>query len=131
MDLSILSDLHKDARGFRPSGDYTKWFNALPLYAKAKEWDRLTEELKQREVDRGIVEAVSLEDFKKTISGVMKSLEIDRDTALRWLTQSTKFYTIQCVEHWVWKHGILFTDYGKKLVKEIDQLVEYVEVEND
>ena len=59
MDLSILSDLHKDARGFRPSGDYTKWFDALPLYAKAKEWDRLTEEVKQREIDRGILETIN------------------------------------------------------------------------
>tara|TARA_R110002153_G_scaffold245831_1_gene401394 strand:+ start:630 stop:1019 length:390 start_codon:yes stop_codon:yes gene_type:complete len=127
MDLSILSDLHKDARGFRPSVDYTQWFNALPLYAKAKEWDRLTEEVKESSVQQGVTEAICLDDFKKTIAGVMKSLDIDRKTALCWLTQSTKFYTIQCVEHWVWKHGVLFTDYGKELVKEIDQLIEYVD----
>lgn len=131
MDLSILSDLHKDARGFRPSGDYTKWFDALPLYAKAKEWDRLTEEVKQREIDRGILETINLDDFKKTVAGVMKSLDIDRTTALRWLTQSTKFYSRQCVEHWVWKHGILFTDYGKELVTELMNIVELVEDEND
>ena len=130
MDLSILSDLHKDARGFRPSNDYTKWFSSLPLFAQAKEWDRLTEEVKQREIDRGIAEAISIEDFKKMVAGVMKSLDIDRTTALRWLTQSTDFYSIQCVEHWVWGHGILFTDYGKSLVTELAHIVDYVEDNN-
>lgn len=131
MDLSILSDLHKDARGFRPSGDYTKWFAGLPLDQQAKEWDKLTEELKQSEIDKGIQEAISLDDFKKTVAGVMTSLDIDRATALRWLTQSTKFYSRQCVEHWVWKHGILFTNYGNDLVAELMHIVEFVEDDND
>ena len=87
-----IRDRHKDARGFRPSNDYTKWFSSLPLFAQAKEWDRLTEEVKQREIDRGIAEAISIEDFKKMVAGVMKSLDIDRTTALRWLTQSTALF---------------------------------------
>ena len=38
------------------------------------------------------------------------------------------FYLEQCVEAWVWKRGILFTDYGRELVKE---LVEIVTFEDD
>ena len=59
MDLEILSDLHKEARGFRPCVEYTTWFAGLPLDQQAKEWDKLTEELKQAEIDRGIQEAIS------------------------------------------------------------------------
>jgi hypothetical protein len=39
-----------------------------------------------------------------------------------------KFYHIQDVEHFVWEQGILFTPYGKKLIKEIEAVVEYEEM---
>jgi hypothetical protein len=48
----------------------------------------------------------------------------DRETALRWMTQEDKFYSEQCVSHWVWSRGILFTDYGKQLVKDLMNIVE-------
>ena len=62
MDLQILSDLHKEARGFRPCVEYTTWFAGLRIDQQAKEWDKLTEELKQAEIDRGIQEAISLQN---------------------------------------------------------------------
>jgi hypothetical protein len=37
------------------------------------------------------------------------------------------FYNVQCVEHFVWEQGILFTDYGKQLVKDLAAIVEYKE----
>jgi len=50
-------------------------------------------------------------------------------TALRWMTQGETFYHHQCVEHWVWNQGILFTDYGRELVKELMGIVEFVKEE--
>jgi hypothetical protein len=57
-----------------------------------------------------------------------KTIEIgarDEETALRWLVDGTKFYSGQCVESFVWEHGILFTQYGKELVSKIKNIVTY------
>ena len=47
--------------------------------------------------------------------------------ALRWITGCETFYHIQDVEHFVWEQGILFTDFGKQLIKDIAKVVEYKE----
>ena len=54
----------------------------------------------------------------------------DRATALRWLTEDERFYHSQDVEHWVWNQGVLFTDYGRELVKELEAVVVYEEYED-
>ena len=51
----------------------------------------------------------------------------DEETAIRWLTQDEEFYHSQDVEHWVYNQGILFTDYGRELVKQLDNTVSYKE----
>lgn len=53
----------------------------------------------------------------------------DRETALRWMTDSETFYHGQCVEHWVWGKGVLFSDYGRKLVKELTDIVKFTDME--
>jgi hypothetical protein len=47
----------------------------------------------------------------------------DETTALRWLASSEEFNHYQDVEHFVWGYGILFTDYGRQLVKRIAEIV--------
>ena len=37
------------------------------------------------------------------------------------------FYTSQCVEGWVYNKGILFTDFGRNLVKELMEIVTFSE----
>jgi len=54
----------------------------------------------------------------------------DRANALRWLTEDERFYHSQDVEHWVWDQGVLFTDYGRELVKELEAVVVYEEYED-
>ena len=55
----------------------------------------------------------------------------DRQTALRWMLQPAGevFYHRQDVEGWVYGHGILFTDYGRKLVDELIDLVTFADWE--
>lgn len=48
-DFELISDLHKDARGFRPSGDWFEHFNSLPTAEKQRVWDDLCDELAQEE----------------------------------------------------------------------------------
>jgi hypothetical protein len=51
----------------------------------------------------------------------------DEETAIRWLTADEEFYHSQDVEHWIYNQGILFTDYGRELVKKLDNTVSYKE----
>jgi hypothetical protein len=43
------------------------------------------------------------------------------------LTADEEFYHSQDVEHWIYNQGILFTDYGRELVKKLDNTVSYKE----
>lgn len=67
----------------------------------------------------------SLAEFQSQITKVIDAGAGDRTTALRWMTSTETFYSSQDVEYWVWNQGILFTDYGRELVKELDTIVNY------
>ncbi len=41
------------------------------------------------------------------------------------MTSTETFYHVQDVEGWVYRQGILFTDYGRELVEELMEIVEF------
>ena len=71
--------------------------------------------------------AEQVEKFKALVQKTIDLGAGDEETALRWLTSGEKFYHSQCVEGWVWDQNILFTQYGKELVKKLEKIVTYVE----
>ena len=116
-DEQTLSDLHKDARGFRPRSELF-WATWATQDADGKQaiWDGLIRELDQ-------VQA------KSQITAVIAAGAGNRITALRWITSTETFYHRQCVEGWVYGQGILFTDYGRELVEELMEIVTFEEIE--
>ena len=70
-------------------------------------------------------EARDLDAFKALVQKTIADGAGDETTALRWLTQGETFYHGQCVESWIWDHGILFTDYGRDLAKRLMNIVEF------
>jgi len=125
----IISDLHKDARGYRPSQYFWEGWKELSDEGQKEIFDMLAEELKIREQDEREMEQRAIENFEARIADVIKLGAGNRQTALRWITSQEKFYHSQSVEHFVWEQGILFTDYGKKLLNELLEIVEYEEME--
>ena len=81
--------------------------------------------LRSTSVNRSSTEQV--EEFKTLVQKTIDLGAGDEETALRWLTTDEKFYHSQDVESWVWNHNILFTDYGKELVKKLEKIVTYEE----
>ena len=71
--------------------------------------------------------AEQVEEFKELVQKTIDLGAGDEETALRWLTAGEKFYHFQCVEGWVYDYNILFTDYGRELVKKLENIVTYVE----
>ena len=120
---SWISDASKDVQGFRNRIDPTDMTFAA-LEAACEYWSNAANEAVKEE--REIAEAAVVE-FKQAVRDIIDIGAGDLATAIRWMTQSTKFYHQQDVEHWVYNHGILFTSFGKALVRRLENIVEYEE----
>ena len=120
----LFSDFHKDAYGFRPRDH--------EFYSAAPERKQEIGDATGQRLDRAMQEEAEMADeavatLEAEIATVMGAGAADRSTALRWMTEDTKFWCGQDVEHWVWGRGVLFTDYGKKLVNELKEVVTYAD----
>jgi len=116
----LFSDFHKDAYGFRPRNH--RFYDADTTPAEKQEiWDATGRAFDRRQAEEARREEEALADFKDQITKVIEAGAGDRQTALRWMTQGETFYHHQCVEMWVYDQGILFTDYGRELVKELEK----------
>ena len=120
-----FSDLHKDATGFRPSvGAMQEWEDRTPRQ-KQELWNALCDELAQNEAAARIAEEEAVKEFEQLVAKTISYGAEDRKAALRWITQTETFWHAQSVEHFVWEQGVLFTEYGRKLVDELIPLVTF------
>lgn len=123
----IISDLHKDVRGYRPTASWWQMWNALGKAEKQNVWDALCNELETKIKHEKIAEEKAVAEFKERIEQAQVWGARDYFDALRWITGCETFYHVQDVEHFVWEQGILFTDFGKQLIKDIAKVTEYKE----
>lgn len=126
---NTFSDLFKDVNGFRPRGALmTDWEDRTPRQ-KQELWNALCDELEENIKQDKIREQERVEEFEARVADVIELGAGDRQNALRWIASQETFYHLQSVEHFVWEQGILFTDYGRKLVQELAEVVTYKEME--
>ncbi len=126
-DYDIFSDLHKDVHGFRPSAIFMKNVKRFSDQERDDLWESLCVQLEENtkvEVAQAELDAAK---FEARILDVIELGAGNRTNALLWIIGTETFYHIQDVEHFVWEQGILFTDYGKQLVKDIAEIAEYKE----
>jgi hypothetical protein len=125
-DYDTYSDLHKDAYGFRPR--HSRFYDEATTDDERQElWDMAivsANERFEREIEE---ERLALAEFEQTVKKTIEVGAGDEETALRWMVQGEDFYSGQDVEHWVWERGILFTDYGRKLVERLLDMIEFKE----
>ena len=126
-DYDIFSDLHKDVHGFRPSAIFMKNVKRFSDQERDDLWESLCAQLEENTKAEKAKEEVDIAKFEARVLDVIGLGADDRETALRWITGQETFYSVQCVEHFVWEQGILFTDYGKALLFELLNIVEYKE----
>ena len=74
---------------------------------------------------------VAIADFEATVGEFIESGAGDRETALRWMAMEETFYNRQCVEHWVFDRGFLFTSHGKAVVEELMNVVTFEEFDDE
>ena len=122
-----FSDLHKDVYGFRPRGVILDNCNILPAEQKQARWDQLCAELESNTIFEKQQEVKAVASFQARVQDVIELGAGNYTNALLWISGTETFYNVQDVEHFVWEQGILFTDYGKQLVKDLAAIVDYKE----
>jgi hypothetical protein len=126
-DYDTFSDLHKDVHGFRPSEIFMKNVKRFSNQERDDLWEALCAQLEENTKAEKAQEEVDIAKFEARIQDVIELGAGNRFNALLWIIGTETFYHIQDVEHFVWEQGILFTDYGKQLVKDLAEIVEYKE----
>jgi hypothetical protein len=98
--LQIISDLSKEAYGFRVRKDYT---NVSDEELQA-DWDHYIETANQRWADEAAREEQCLNEWKARIDAMSKKFGIDRHTAVKWDMQAMDME--DDFEHYLWRNGI-------------------------
>ena len=124
-DEQTLSDLHKDARGFRPRSQFCeKWEAALPE-EKQEIWDTLCLELEENMAAEALKAEHAAETLKAEIEGAIMGLastggETSRRQALVTITQSENsglgVRSMMDAEYWLWGRGCLHTKFGNEVL---------------
>jgi len=122
--IEMYSDFHKDAYGFRP---HFIDVNSLSDAELQVDFDRFDKEIENNILRDAIAGERAIVDFKALIAEAIANGAEDEDQAIRWLVDahfdSNDYNNIIDIEYFVWSHGILYTDYGRALVKRIGELL--------
>lgn len=121
---SSIWDLYKDVHGFRPRHMDMSSMSDAELESV---YTNLLNDLEVEQAREADESARAVEEFKALVARTIEMGAKDEETALRWIADSETFYHSQDVEHFVYKQGILFTDYGRELCKKLENIVTYVE----
>jgi len=111
--LSYISDQYKSAYGFRPN--LTK-YRVMSEDLLRDELDHLSKKVEEQMEQEETREKEDVEKFKKLIQDTIELGAGDEETALRWLTEEERIFSIMDTEQYVWSQGILHTEYGKQVV---------------
>jgi hypothetical protein len=114
--FELIRDLHKDARGFRPSAEWMAVFNGKSDVEKEATWNALCEELAVSEAEDERREVAAVEAYNARINGMVADYGISRETAMRWdldafevdISYITEYpgAVTQEIEFYLWKQGI-------------------------
>ena len=104
-DESIISDLHKDAYGFRPTQYWWQEWKACDEDGRQQIWDDLCEAVDAEIAAQKVRDEQSLKDFMARVDRLAELGAPDRDTAIRWivegleLTENDLWYGAEYVCH--------------------------------
>lgn len=93
-DESIVSDLHKDAFGFRPREYFWEEWNNSSDASKQIIWDDLLDSLERANEWARAEEAAAVKQFEDRIELLMNMGASSRETAIRWIIESMELSEI-------------------------------------
>jgi hypothetical protein len=110
----LVSDLHKDAYGFRPREGFWDNWNAASPEMKEEIWCGLLVTMGDRMDEERAAQSKAYAEFRATLKNVMQTQGVNWKTALRWLQEADGEYDI---EHYLWKQGLAFAKIDEILRK--------------
>jgi len=122
----FIYDAHKTAFGVK--GRHYD-FDSMSMAELEREADRISKACDEVMAAEAAAEKKAIADFNKEVEYYHLLGAKTREDALRWMTQQDEFSHEQCVEHWVYNRGFLFTELGRTVVKEICNIVTFKEWE--
>ena len=121
----LVSDIYKDAYGFRPTAHFWGCWKEMSPVQKQVEWDFLlqrSEDAADHERKREQEAVVKFESWLRKVENHAGTVE----NALRWMTESERdsgwMAHSRDAEQWVWKQGFLFTDRGREVVEMLKRI---------
>ena len=84
-DSNIVSDLHKDAYGFRPTQGFWAQWEAMNDDGKQAEWDYLCDALYASNEEEELRQKRAIVEFEDLVNTTLAAGAADRATALRWI----------------------------------------------
>ena len=90
-DEQIVSDLHKDARGYRPTVYFWEEWNNSNDFDRQAIWDGLLRELAAENARQQDAYNRAEIDFHQRVQGTMVAGAEDELTAIRWILEAEQF----------------------------------------
>ena len=87
-DETIISDLHKDVYGSRPTQGWWENWNANSEETKQEVWDYLCQECDTQIFVQKMRDQEALKDFQARVEQMIQLGAPDRDTAILWIVDS-------------------------------------------
>lgn len=85
-DENVISDLHKDAHGYRPREWFWAEWNAADADGKQRIWDGLIDDLNQSNIEEGLREQAAIAATEVRIQAIMDTVVgSTREDAIRFL----------------------------------------------
>lgn len=111
-DDNIVSDLHKDARGFRPDEYFWEEWTQMPDPIKQKIWDKLCVEMEESMAQQKKDEAKALEKFRKIVAAQMELCNVNWTRAVEFLADAEDITldNDQDFDYFLWNQGIGYED---------------------
>tara|TARA_R110000787_G_scaffold188758_1_gene300522 strand:+ start:371 stop:796 length:426 start_codon:yes stop_codon:yes gene_type:complete len=114
--IQIYSDFHKDAYGFRPRHINV---SALSDEQLDEDFKTFSEQFDKNEKNDAKALECDSNTWDKLITKTIGYGADDYKTALRWVVDGADDWDAEAI---VWSHGLLYSDKGRNLVKEINEV---------
>ena len=120
--ISMYSDMHKDAYGFRPRGVNYDKFTDAELEAKLDSFEKVIE---TNIAEEKAWEILKIAEHKAMLNRYITEYGAENETqALKWYIDAEgPFDDFQDVDQLLWRAGILHSEYGRILGEKIVAIV--------
>jgi len=108
----IISDLHKDAYGFRPGQRFFDDWSEYTPTEKQEVWDSLISTMEHNQKEEARHEAANLAKFREQVAATMKFCDCNWKKAVEFLAdaEGEDIDNDQAFDYFLWCQGIGFED---------------------